>query len=102
MNHLKIIFCFFVAGEKPFSCQWPGCDRQFSRSDELSRHKRTHTGEKKFICSICSRRFMRSDHLTKHVKRHSRDGLRRGGQNPTPVAARPIQIFPVPVPIQLQ
>lgn len=45
---------------------------------------------------------MRSDHLTKHVKRHSRDGLRRGTQNQTPVAARPIQIFPVPVPIQLQ
>lgn len=89
-------------GEKPFSCQWPGCDRQFSRSDELSRHKRTHTGEKKFICNICSRRFMRSDHLTKHVKRHSKDNLRRGAQNPAPVATRPIQIFPVPVPIQLQ
>jgi uncharacterized Zn-finger protein len=57
-------------GEKPFVCQWEGCDRQFSRSDELSRHKRTHTGEKKFVCSICERRFMRSDHLTKHVKRH--------------------------------
>jgi transforming growth factor-beta-inducible early growth response protein, putative len=57
-------------GEKPFACAWEGCNRQFSRSDELSRHKRTHTGEKKFVCNICERRFMRSDHLTKHVKRH--------------------------------
>ncbi|KAL0274335.1 UNVERIFIED_CONTAM: hypothetical protein PYX00_006786 [Menopon gallinae] len=86
-------------GEKPFSCQFEGCNRQFSRSDELSRHKRTHTGEKKFVCSYCSRKFMRSDHLTKHVKRHSREGSHRAGQiKPLP---RPIQIFSVPVPIQL-
>lgn len=71
-THKLFFFFFFVTGEKPFSCQWPGCDSKFSRSDELSRHKRTHTGEKKFSCSICSRRFMRSDHLSKHVKRHNK------------------------------
>ena len=62
-----------VAGEKPFVCIWEGCERRFSRSDELSRHKRTHTGEKKFGCPICHRRFMRSDHLTKHIRRHARE-----------------------------
>jgi hypothetical protein len=61
---------FFVAGEKPFSCSWKGCERRFARSDELSRHRRTHTGEKKFACPMCDRRFMRSDHLTKHARRH--------------------------------
>lgn len=61
---------FFVSGEKPFSCSWKGCDRRFARSDELSRHRRTHTGEKKFACPMCDRRFMRSDHLTKHARRH--------------------------------
>lgn len=66
-------WCIYrFVGEKPFSCQWPGCDSKFSRSDELSRHKRTHTGEKKFSCPVCSRRFMRSDHLSKHIKRHSK------------------------------
>lgn len=58
------------AGEKPFSCHWEGCDKRFARSDELSRHRRTHTGEKKFVCTVCDRRFMRSDHLTKHARRH--------------------------------
>lgn len=58
------------AGEKPFSCNWDGCDKKFARSDELSRHRRTHTGEKKFACPVCERRFMRSDHLTKHTRRH--------------------------------
>lgn len=59
-----------ILGEKPFSCSWKGCERRFARSDELSRHRRTHTGEKKFACPMCSRRFMRSDHLTKHARRH--------------------------------
>lgn len=58
------------SGEKPFSCSWDGCDKRFARSDELSRHRRTHTGEKKFVCPVCDRRFMRSDHLTKHARRH--------------------------------
>ncbi len=61
---------FFVSGEKPFKCDWQNCDRSFARSDELARHKRTHTGEKRFGCPLCGRRFMRSDHLTKHAKRH--------------------------------
>lgn len=61
---------FFLLGEKPFSCSWKGCERRFARSDELSRHRRTHTGEKKFACPMCERRFMRSDHLTKHARRH--------------------------------
>ncbi|GAB1297335.1 Krueppel-like factor 11 [Apodemus speciosus] len=56
--------------EKPFTCSWDGCDKKFARSDELSRHRRTHTGEKKFVCPVCDRRFMRSDHLTKHARRH--------------------------------
>lgn len=59
-----------LLGEKPFSCHWDGCDKKFARSDELSRHRRTHTGEKKFVCNVCERRFMRSDHLTKHTRRH--------------------------------
>lgn len=57
-------------GEKPFRCKWEGCKRQFARSDELSRHRRTHTGEKKFSCPVCLTRFMRSDHLAKHTRRH--------------------------------
>lgn len=63
-------FPVFPLGEKPFSCSWDGCDKRFARSDELSRHRRTHTGEKKFVCPVCDRRFMRSDHLTKHARRH--------------------------------
>lgn len=71
MFMFSLIMCFpHLLGEKPFICSWDGCDKKFARSDELSRHRRTHTGEKKFVCPGCERRFMRSDHLTKHTRRH--------------------------------
>ena len=48
------------------------CERRFARSDELSRHRRAHTGDKKFRCSVCGHRFIRSDHLVKHEMRHEK------------------------------
>uniref|UniRef100_A0A672L6S4 C2H2-type domain-containing protein n=1 Tax=Sinocyclocheilus grahami TaxID=75366 RepID=A0A672L6S4_SINGR len=60
----------FCLGERPFPCTWPDCEKKFARSDELARHLRTHTGEKRFLCPLCDKRFMRSDHLIKHARRH--------------------------------
>uniref|UniRef100_A0A1I8GRD5 Early growth response protein 1 n=1 Tax=Macrostomum lignano TaxID=282301 RepID=A0A1I8GRD5_9PLAT len=57
--------------EKPHCCTVPDCDRRFSRSDELTRHLRTHTGQKPFQCPLCSRSFSRSDHLTTHHRTHT-------------------------------
>ncbi|XP_057187856.1 transcription factor Sp9 isoform X2 [Triplophysa rosa] len=59
------------AKEKPFSCPMETCDRRFSRSDELNRHIRIHTGHKPFQCRICLRSFSRSDHLTTHTRTHT-------------------------------
>ncbi|CAB1328238.1 unnamed protein product [Coregonus sp. 'balchen'] len=59
------------AKEKPFTCPMENCDRRFSRSDELNRHIRIHTGHKPFQCRICLRSFSRSDHLTTHTRTHT-------------------------------
>lgn len=57
--------------ERPYACPKESCERRFSRSDELTRHIRIHTGQKPFECKICKRAFSRSDHLTTHVRTHT-------------------------------
>ena len=57
-------------GDQPYLCSWPGCVRKFTRSDELHRHFRIHTGERKHKCGLCGKSFSRSDHLKKHTLSH--------------------------------
>lgn len=58
------------SGEKPYKCTMPGCSWKFSRSDELNRHKRKHTGLRPYPCPKCNKNFARSDHLRNHEKMH--------------------------------
>ncbi|KAF6775080.1 Early growth response protein 1 [Paragonimus kellicotti] len=57
-------------GAKPFKCNQ--CQREFSRSDHLTTHTRTHTGERPFVCEVCGRRFARSDERKRHFKVHQK------------------------------
>ncbi|PRD33167.1 UNVERIFIED_CONTAM: Egr4 [Trichonephila clavipes] len=55
---------------KPFKCEYPNCMKNFSRNEELSRHRRIHSGYKPYLCHVCSKSFCRKDHLSKHLKTH--------------------------------
>jgi len=56
---------------RPYACRFAGCTWRFSRSDELARHERIHTGQRPFECRVCRRAFSRADHLRTHYRTHS-------------------------------
>ncbi|KPP78796.1 hypothetical protein Z043_101680, partial [Scleropages formosus] len=60
-----------VPGITPSICDFTDCGRRFSRSDQLKRHQRRHTGVKPFQCDTCQRKFSRSDHLKTHTRTHT-------------------------------
>lgn len=60
----------WASGGAGLADRCPCVSRRFSRSDELSRHRRSHSGVKPYQCPVCEKKFARSDHLSKHIKVH--------------------------------
>ncbi|XP_058023523.1 zinc finger and SCAN domain-containing protein 2-like isoform X4 [Ahaetulla prasina] len=60
-------------GEKPYSCLY--CGRSFSLNLNLLTHQMTHTGEKPYKCPDCGQSFTRSTSVTRHQRNHREEGL---------------------------
>lgn len=63
---------FFISGEKPFPCEFPGCDRRFANSSDRKKHSHVHTSDKPYICRIrgCEKTYTHPSSLRKHMKTH--------------------------------
>ncbi|XP_026374945.2 zinc finger protein 169 isoform X1 [Ursus arctos] len=57
------------SGEKPYSCR--ECGRGFGRKSSLTIHQRKHSGEKPYVCRECGRHFRYTSSLTNHKRIHS-------------------------------
>ncbi|NXW64199.1 ZBT40 protein, partial [Eurystomus gularis] len=55
-----------VPAGKMYACQY--CDAVFAQSIELSRHVRTHTGDKPYVCRECGKGFRQANGLSIHLR----------------------------------
>ncbi|XP_032873597.1 zinc finger protein 367 [Amblyraja radiata] len=63
-------------GERPYLCDYPNCGKAFVQSGQLKTHQRLHTGEKPFVCSETGCG-SRFTHANRHCSKHPYARLRR-------------------------
>lgn len=72
INYTNDVFVF--AGEKPFKCEFQGCDRRFANSSDRKKHSHVHTSDKPYNCKVkgCDKSYTHPSSLRKHMKIHDK------------------------------
>lgn len=67
-----------------YKCDHEDCESSFDRYSNLVRHRRIHTGEKRFRCKDCGKKFQEAHHLAAHERTHTGEkpfGCKRCGKD---------------------
>ncbi|KAL3491641.1 hypothetical protein BJX62DRAFT_122449 [Aspergillus germanicus] len=59
-------------GKRVHACEFPGCNKVFTRAEHRRRHELNHNPEASYRCTQtgCKKSFHRADLLTRHMERH--------------------------------
>ncbi|KAJ5568574.1 hypothetical protein N7450_011060 [Penicillium hetheringtonii] len=62
-------------GKRVHSCEFPGCNKIFTRAEHRRRHELSHKKKKHYQCMYegCAKAFHRSDYLSQHMARHDQN-----------------------------
>ncbi|KAL2009865.1 hypothetical protein VTN00DRAFT_5672 [Thermoascus crustaceus] len=62
-------------GKRVHACEFPGCNKVFTRAEHRRRHELNHNPEASFPCTYegCRKAFHRPDLLARHMERHELD-----------------------------
>lgn len=62
----------FLSGEKPFRCEFEGCDRRFANSSDRKKHMHVHMNDKPYLCKVkgCEKSYTHPSSLRKHMRVH--------------------------------
>lgn len=66
------LYIYLFLGEKPFKCEFDGCDRKFANSSDRKKHSHVHTSDKPYYCKVrgCDKSYTHPSSLRKHMKVH--------------------------------
>ncbi|KAK0664439.1 hypothetical protein QBC41DRAFT_20843 [Cercophora samala] len=59
-----------TAPVKRYACGIAGCSKMFSQKTHLDIHRRAHTGESPYQCTLCGKDFTQPGNLKAHWRRH--------------------------------
>jgi len=66
----SMLLQFLFSGEKPFRCEFNGCERRFANSSDRKKHSHVHTSDKPYNCRMagCDKSYTHPSSLRKHMK----------------------------------
>ena len=73
LRGLKFRYSYFPNSKynkKLIVCEYPGCNKSFSKSWNFKDHALVHEGIKPYACKICLKSFTQRGNMEKHMKTH--------------------------------